>query len=99
MSSKNFQLTTSKITTSGRVQRDKNCYGFIFWNKGGSNVLVDDKLLKAYPPGQPELSGESWSYVDMEQREYTTPYFTVTFLNNVDPYLEITQVVKSMDNG
>ena len=95
----NFVLTTTKVTKSGRIERDQGCYGFIFWNKGADSVLVDGKLLKPHPVGQPNLSGESWAYVDAEQREYNQSYFTVVFLATTAPYLEITQVIKPIDNG
>lgn len=96
MEDKRFVTLTNSVYASGRVNVEKECYGFSFINKGGSAVRVNQILLKPYPPGHPELSGESFSFVDPEGR-ILAQSFEVVFNAGADPFLQIVQFIKSTD--
>jgi hypothetical protein len=59
-----FAEHTSTIRDSTTVPRHAGCYGYTFINKGDTGVRVNQTYLKPYPPGRPDLSGESYSFVD-----------------------------------
>ena len=94
---KQFVTLTNSVYSSGRIQVEQNCYGFALINKGGTAVRINQILLKPYPPLQPELSGESFSFVDPQGRTLNQT-FEVNFQGGgTDPFLQIVQFIKSND--
>lgn len=90
-----FDLQSVTVRAPGNVARHPLCYGFIFINKGNIGCRINQTFLKPHPAGQPDLSGESFSYVDAEGRLYKNN-FQVVFdpftLPADNPLIEIHQV-------
>lgn len=74
-----FDFTVTTVTQSGRVPREQGTFGFSFINKGDTDVTVNQIILKGFPPGFPDLSGESFSYFDQYSRTLGNPNFDITF--------------------
>ena len=80
------------IYTSQTLPRQPGCYGYAFINKGDTGVRVNQTYLKPYPPLRPDLSGESYSFVDPEGRLFNQD-FQITFdtAPGLNPWVEIHQ--------
>lgn len=88
-----FDTVDATYRNSQTVPRHPLCYGYIFINKGDTGVLINGTFLKPFPPGRPDLSGESYSYVDAGGRLYTRDFLIIfDSLPGVDPRVEIHQV-------
>lgn len=87
-----FGLLVTDVYNSRTVTVDPNCYGFILINKGADLVTVNGIKLKPYPPGQPELSGESFAFVDPERKVYNQDFVVVFNAVVTAPWLQIVQV-------
>lgn len=59
-----FSELINTIYTSQTINKQPGCYGYTFINKGDTGVRVNQTYLKPYPAGRPDLSGESYSFVD-----------------------------------
>lgn len=94
MSCEKFGWLTIPITTSTTQQIVPKCYGFFLENKGDVDVQVNGKVLKPYPAGHPELSGQAFGYSDEQGRELTDPFQIVFTAGGSAPKLEITMVFK-----
>lgn len=92
-----FGLTCVTMTSSGPLPVQTKCYGFVFINKGDQWVYVNGVLLKGYPPGRPDLSGESFQYTDDNENGYMEKTFVVNFDTTTGgaPFLQIVQVYKT----
>ena len=74
------------------VKPDKNCNGWTAINKGDTLAWVNGVPLKPYPPGHPELSGESFGVSGNEQEVYDGR-IKIVFDNSVgtNPWIVIVQ--------
>lgn len=90
MNRERFGILAGIYYESGEIPVDRFCFGFSLINRGADTVKVNNIVLRGYPPGHPELSGESFSFVDPLSRFYTEN-FTITFESVVDPRLQIIQ--------
>lgn len=88
-----FDEQITRVRTSLTVPKHKGTYGYLFINKGDTGVLINQTYLKPYPPGRPDLSGESYGFVDPLRAVYTGNDFSVTFdaAPGADMQLEIHQ--------
>jgi len=90
-----FGLLDGVYTTSQQVPCEKQTYGFIAINSGGDAVRVNGIRLKPFPPGFPQLSGESFGFVDPWRNTYNRD-FTITFEGTGSvPSLTLVQVYKT----
>lgn len=89
-----FDTMTTPVRTSGNVEVHPLCFGFIFVNKGDLEVRVNNITLKPFPAGHPELSGESFAFVDPKRKLFSRRQFQVQFNGTptANTVLEITQV-------
>ena len=86
-----YGLLVNTLYEGQTIPVDPRCYGFILINKGDCLVTVNGIKLKPYPPGHPELSGESFSFVD-PCRSFYNRDFTVIFDAGAAPQLQLIQV-------
>lgn len=96
-----FGEIVSDYRGSGNFPFPPNTYGYTFVNKGDTAVIVMDHNLKPYPPGRPDLSGESYSYVDAQGRTFQKVKFQVTFDTTpaADPWLQVTVYFYADENS
>lgn len=73
-----FAEYVNTIYNSVTLPKQSGCYGYAFINKGDTGVKVNQTYLKPYPPGRPDLSGESYSYVDPKCNLFNMD-FQITF--------------------
>lgn len=87
-----FSEKVNTIYTSMTIPRERGCFGYAFINKGDTGVRINQTYLKPYPAGRPELSGESYAYVDPCRVPFNMD-FQITFdqLPGVVPAVEIHQ--------
>lgn len=87
-----FSEFINTVYTSVTLPRQAGCYGYTFINKGDTGVKVNQTFLKPYPPGRPDLSGESYSFVD-PLKDLFNQDFQIIFdaLPGADPRVEIHQ--------
>lgn len=87
-----FSEKAVTIYNSQTINCEKYCYGYAFINKGDTGVRVNQTFLKPYPPGRPDLSGESYAFVD-PCRNYFNMDFQIVFdaAPGVAPAVEIHQ--------
>lgn len=86
-----FDTQDGTYRESQTVPVHRDCYGFIFINKGDTGVTINQTFLQPRPA--PGLSGESFSYVDAGGRRYKKD-FMINFeaAPGTDPWVEIHQV-------
>lgn len=90
-----FDLLVGSYRRNEKVPVEVGCYGFIALNKGGDLVTVNDMPLKPFPPGFPDLSGETWGFVDPWRNLYKRP-FQISFAGTgTAPLLVLVQVTKN----
>lgn len=87
-----FLEMVNTIYTSITIPRQTGCYGYAFINKGDTGVRVNQTYLKPYPPARPDLSGESYSFVDPNGALFNQD-FQITFdaAPGAAPVIEIHQ--------
>lgn len=69
-----FAEFINTIYDSRTLPAMNNCYGYAFINKGDTGVRVNQTYLKPYPPGRPDLSGESYSFVDPNKAIFNSDF-------------------------
>lgn len=74
-----FDEMAATVFISTTIPKHPKVYGYMFINKGDTGVWVNQTYLKPYPPGRPDLSGESYSFVDPLKAIFTGNGFKVLF--------------------
>lgn len=93
-----YGLVFGRFSEAGTIPREAGCYGFIWINLGDDLVTINTLPLKPFPPGFPDLSGESFSFVDPWRNLYNRD-FTIAFAGvGVNPLVQIVQVYKTIVN-
>jgi hypothetical protein len=74
--------TTGQYGAATTIPVGKNCYGWRASNKGDGTVIVNNNLLKGFPPGHPELSGESCADIHPLALPMSQEWISIAFENN-----------------
>jgi len=92
-----MELGTLKYSIIGQdyfqgqeVEIVPNCVDWIAINKGAVGVWVNGIFLKPFPPGHPELSGESFA-VECNELEEFVGHLTIVFQAGANPWLQLVQ--------